>query len=493
LFFDFNYGPLVWLGLGLVLVALRALARRRAYLAFVPMGLLVLYTALRAAAGFLDWFIHEGRLAHNLGVAAAVVFSWWTVRLAFYLFVEETRRRRGLGEVPRITRELVLVVGYSAVGLFTLRVAGDLDLTSLITTSAVLTVVVGFAAQSTLGALFAGIALQMERPLTLDDWISNGDLEGRVVGITWRSTQLLGRKGEIIVIPNDKLLASTFTNFTRSGRGHLATLAIGLDYSAPPDRVRRVLLQLVQSHPLVVAKPEPEVWLRSFGDSSIEYVLRFWIQDYSREPAILAELNRRMWYALQREQISIPFPIRDVRHHHIEGPRAVDAAEELHAEGQRALRQVPVLGALDDELLVALGATMHTLDFGTDEVVVHEGAQGESLFVVGSGACAVRVADRRGAPKTVATLRAGDVFGEMSLLTGERRRASVVALEESRVLEFRKAELQPLLEGSPELQEALARLLAARNLELDDEEASIADSIDTEGMLHRIRKFFGSS
>jgi small-conductance mechanosensitive channel/CRP-like cAMP-binding protein len=440
------------------------------------------------------WTRHVGLplAASWSGILADVLLVWVVIRLVFDAAVEYPMRRRGKGGVTRITRDFVLFICFGVAALVLLRTQGNVNLAGLITTSAVLTVVLGLAAQSTLSSFFAGLSLQLDRPFSVGDWLQYGDITGRVVGITWKSTRLLTRENVLIYVANSEIESSVLKNYSKPNDLYVATLPLGLDYEAPPNLVRRVVLQTLEEQPQVQKSPAPEVRLVGFGDFAINYQVRFWSRDFANEGRVLAEINNRLWYALRRHGLRIPFPIRDVRLAHVERRRDEQCALARRRAIADLLPTVPILQSLSDDERGRLAAGASIRDFGAGESIVREGAPGESLFIIGSGRCEVTAADPGGAERPLARVGRGDFFGEMSLLTGEPRSATVRAVEDTTVMEIDKALFAGILAANPQLATQLAEVLARRQAELKaNAHAGRAGASGTHRLITRIKGFFG--
>jgi small-conductance mechanosensitive channel len=230
--------------------------------------------------------------------------------LALYLFDIHLVAQRGIRLPPLLTTVTMGLV-YLVTALITLRLSfPNLDVSALVATSAVTSLVLGLALQPILSNFFAGLVVSVERPFRINDWIRVGDQEGRVVAITWRTTHLRTRENDNLVIPNSKLAEERVLNFYYPHPLHLERIKVGADYRVPPYRVRRALLEAVSGVDGALDKPSPDVVVRDFGDSAIQYELRVWIEDMVQAPRIASDLRERVWEELKKAGIPIPFPIR---------------------------------------------------------------------------------------------------------------------------------------------------------------------------------------
>jgi small-conductance mechanosensitive channel len=211
--------------------------------------------------------------------------------------------------VPALIRNLIHV-SVTVLIVLTILYQRGLDPLSLLTTSAVLTAVIGLALQNTIANLFAGLALQIDHTLGLGDWVRVGEKIGRISEIKWRSTLLWTEDGDLLIAPNHQLLDADVLNLSRPDKVQREEITVGFHYRHPPNEVKQVLLSAVLSAPGVLSDPKPDCLLLDFADSAITYKLRYWINDYTHHSTIASEVRTRVWYAAQRAGLEIPFPIR---------------------------------------------------------------------------------------------------------------------------------------------------------------------------------------
>ena len=224
--------------------------------------------------------------------------------LVFDMGINRSRVR-----IPLIVSDVIHLVVVLLVLLAILYHQG-LDPLSLVTTSAVLTAIVGLALQGTIANVFAGLALHTDKTIGIGDWVQVGSLIGRIAEIKWRSTALWMEDGDLVIIPNSRLLDSEVQNLSRPDDVQRITVTVGFHYRHPPDEVKRVMVEAIRDVSGVRADPAPDCVVRDFADSSITYAVRYWISDYTRHTAIESEVRTQMWYAARRAELEIPFPIR---------------------------------------------------------------------------------------------------------------------------------------------------------------------------------------
>ena len=355
----------------------------------------------------------------------------------------------------------------------------------LLTTSAVGAVVVGFALQDTLGNLFAGLAIQIEKPFRVGNWIHVSGRDGQVQEITWRATKLRTKDGEFLVVPNSIVSKEPVVNFSEPTLANTVSVEVGASYLTAPNDVKAAILEAISNAPLAIRAPQPKVLVQSFGDSAINYIAYFWVNDYGMEREARDQVRTNIWYEFRRRNIEIPWPIQ-IQYERTEEPvwndRHVNAAAEY-------LSHIDLFAPLDSEARHALAMPTHHQLFADGESIVRQGAAGDSMFVVLKGRVHV-VLEPSG--QEVAVIPAGGFFGEMSMLTGEPRSASVKAMADATVLEISAAQFRQLAIANPALLDHVSAVVGSRRAGLEEAKASAATIAAPEvkqSFLARMRRF----
>jgi small-conductance mechanosensitive channel/CRP-like cAMP-binding protein len=429
--------------------------RRRLRGSFLLLGLFL-------ALSFIAWPLPP-QGGHVVHLFAAFFLTLAGLHVVSVLIFDGLAR----GRVPAIVQDLVLAVAFFVVVMGLFRASG-VALSSILTTSALLTAVLAFALQDVLGNILGGLALQLKGPYAVGDWVSlDGRPEqyGAVLEINWRATRLLTNEQVLVVVPNSTIAKGTILNFSQPSKVVRRAVAVSVAYEIPPSRVEEVALHAMRSSPGVLSDPPPECVLVRFGDSGIDYSCRFFIDDFRRRDAIGSAVASRLYYDFLRSGLTIPYPIRTVHMHARTDEQEKRERERRLARLAERFQAIDFLAPLGPEVLEELAARVETVVYGRGESIVREGEQGSDLYVVDRGEVSVRVDG--GASEVVARLRAGDFFGEMSLMTGEPRRADVVALGDVEAVRVDKASFREVLSRNPKVVEEISRVLAQRTIALE--------------------------
>lgn len=370
--------------------------------------------------------------------------------------------------VPKILRD-VLDVSFSALAvLVILKTQLDIDLTSLLATSALVSVVLGLAMQDTLGNLFAGLSLQLERPYQVGDWVTIKEVTGRVVQIAWRATRIETPRGESITLPNNVCSKEAVKNYSRGGAPVAVDLYVHAPYERAPNEVKAVVLEALEHVPLLLREPAPTCRTWGYEEAGVRYQVRYYVEEYGQAEWVMEEVYTRLWYGFRREGIDLTHP--KARQPFASAPTP-ELPEEVIAE---MLRQVDLFQMFTEEERARLRREMVLERFAKGEHVIEQGDRADTFYLVGRGELSVRT--RAGVE--VSRLTRGDYFGEMSLLTGEPRTATVVALTDVVLLELKRPVFARLFDEHPELAPKLSGLLAQRRTQLQTAMAASGESLE---------------
>ena len=401
--------------------------------------------------------------------------------------------RRTGRPAPRLLRDVGAALVWVAAACVVAAEVFGWPVAGIVTTSGVAVAVLGFALRDMLASLFAGLALNAERPYQIGDWI---ELEphpaGRVVEVGWLTTRAVTRDGVGLVLPNALLARSAFRNYSRPSDSFRDTLAVTLDHEAAPERVERVLLAATaEVDALGPPLPPPDVRIAEFGPRGIVWQLRYWLADYAALPETRYRVQRAVLRHLHQAGLALSYAKLNLFH----APMPPRTIEPGHRD-EALLGRCELFRELEPAELARLAAVARRHHLPAGAVLLREGEPGSSLFIVIEGVVDAWHARPDGSRQRLNTIGAGGMLGEFSLLTGEPRSATVDARCPSLLLEIGRGDLAPVLERRPELSDALGRILAERQARSAALSASFAPGAgapapDGARLGQRIRAFFG--
>ena len=475
----------VFIGTFLIALAIGRLLKRRAG---VRLGLLFRLFCLALAFYTAMWVYGVPlQLRTHIGSAAALLSTAFIVALVnryVWDFYFEKKRQT---PIPHFLREVVAGVIFLVALLLVLWYGYHAErwLTGLLAGSGVAAIILGFAGQNLFGGIIAGISLQINRPYRVGDWLQLGERFAEVMEINWRSTRLRTNDAIYLDIPNNEIVKQTIVNLHYPTEVHAMRIRVGLEYRVPPNLVKDVLARAASSANGVLAHPPVKVFLVDFSEYAVIYEIKFYMGNHARINEINDAVRTNVWYELKRQRLTVPFPIRTLQLERHAGP----LVQEGYAEARAILRGDRLFQCLPDSHLENLLKNSKMDYFGRGEAVIEEGAEGESLFILLRGMAHVTVV-KQGTNVRVGGFRPGDCFGEMSLLTGERRSATVRAEGDCYVMEISKPVMAEVLRDSPQCLEQLSELLARHKMENEGILKDAAISADQAGKAREYKASF---
>ena len=460
-----------WLALvafGLTIALLHARPHERA--TYLNTLWLFLVGLAGEAAASLVWALNFPDAAGTVQAIFRFVSSIALIRLAGFAAFRLIIPLAGT-QPPRIVEDLAIAGVYVVYGLAQLRGAG-LDLSSLVTTSAILTAVIAFAMQDTLGNVLAGVAVQLDNSVRIGDWIRVDKVSGRVRDIRWRSTLIETRDWETVVIPNSMLMKSRVEILGQREGAPLQwrrILDFMVDPGVPPARVIAIVEDEMRelSIPNVARTPAPSCVLKEFAEGNLCYELRYFLTEILEDDLTDSMVRVHLFASLQRAGIRVAEPQRTV--HAIQ-------RDQAHAETVRrreltrrleALSTVPAFAALPEEERADIAERLQYAPFARGDIITKQGNKAHWLYILAFGEAEVLYEPPSGAPQVIGAIHAGQFFGEMALLTGDSRAATVVAKTDVECYRLDRASFQELLAGKPQIAEEIRKVMGGRRGDLE--------------------------
>jgi small-conductance mechanosensitive channel/CRP-like cAMP-binding protein len=365
--------------------------------------------------------------------------------------------------IPRLMRDIARGVLLVITFFVSISQFFQIQIGTVLLSSTVFTAVVGLALQDLLKNVFAGIALQLERPFAPGDWIFIDQQLGfgRVLEMSWRAIRVRPRDGQVVVIPNSVVSQQQITNLSATGRPIAMRLRVTLDAAHPPNVIRDLLKKAVLSSDGVLDTPAPYVYSRDYTSATAVYEIKFWVANYDNYPEQQADALGRIWYVLQRADVKFA-PNEMV----ITRPQALQTARRVYYTPDQILKRLRRIALLNDVLsedeLRSLCGQVEIRLFAAGEVMARQGQFETTLYAITSGRARVEVQQDAAEPLVLSHLGSGEIFGERGLLMGEPRSASVIAEEDTRTIVIDRHDILPIFEHNPMLPERLGEILTQR-------------------------------
>src|SRR6202011_944864 len=392
--------------------------------------------------------------------------------------------------IPSFLPQVVAIMVFVISTFFGLAACYHVAIPGLLTGSGVIAIIIGLALQETLGNIFAGFGLQAGKAYHVGDWLIVDGKHVEVVELNWRSTRLRNNDDVSFDIPNSQLAKATIINLYYPSRRHAARVRISVDHRVPPNEVKDAMFHATSNAPGVLRDPSAKVFLIDFAESAVQYEIKFWLMDGRVFPDIIDAVRTNVWYELNRRGIRLAFSTQQ-----IELVRNGQLSRRLEID-LKLLAGQPLFSSLDQDQLAKLALGARRIRFGKGERIICKGESGTSMFILARGTVEV-LAEKEGRSWPVGILAAGDCFGEISLLTGEPRSATLVAVLDCEVIEIETESMAVVLREYPGLAESLSETVVARRSAMEmplgvapangDDQLKIATK---ESFLRRLRQFF---
>jgi small-conductance mechanosensitive channel/CRP-like cAMP-binding protein len=441
-------------------------------------------------------------------------FLFWSlyalVRLVEGLFVEGFVQMGRVCPLSRLTRGILRLAIMMGIAFLLIRYQLNQKIGVLLTSTAIVTGVIGFAMQGVLGNLLAGMSIHACRTLTVGDWVSIDGMEGQVTHVNWRETRLRAG-GHIMIIPNGKVADAVIRNYSAPNTLRRHSVPISASYGDAPGDVIAALLEAADCIPDVLKTPKPDAYVTGFKDFSIDYVLRFWSKKYELATVIQGEVMRMIWYKFNRRGIEIPFPMSGrmlgnfmeaVHAQRFEKPLASEIERNVDDMlrcdfGRKLLANSEGVCILNRDELKEVARSVKRTRFTYGETLMRQGEEGESFYALIQGQVHGCITSSDTAKPLEFDLQPGAIFGEMSLLTGLPRSATMTAVTNCDLLEFDRAAFTQLLALREEIPRVLSDLAADRAAQnaasLERLKASGGPPVELarDGILRRLKRMLG--
>ena len=418
---------------------------------------------------------------------------------------------------PGILRFLVIAILLAMPCLLFLSKGYQVPLTAALATSGLITAIIGLALQGNLSNVVSGIFLNLEKPFEKNDWITVDGQLGQVQNISWRSTYLVSIDNMEIAIPNNKLAQATVINLARNDPNFSSGGFVTYDPIVVHPRHNPENIMALLKDALAKAVPADkrsffgytDVWFGGAKDGGLEFWIAYDCLDrallFSQRSSIMMSINHVLTKAgvtmsvghiLQKIKPDASLlAIQDYSQDQRTYDKIYAPAHNVYLESQKPefwFRRVNLFKALNDEEFTLLSSASDKRFFREGELIIKQGAQGSSMFLIAEGVVEVSLKNDSKNEIIVGNLTIGEVFGEMSLLTGAPRVATAKAKRPVVLFEINKEIFSKILKNNDAVLESLSKILASRQLELANIENSLESAENTgdrqRGVLQAIKK-----
>lgn len=430
-----------------------------------------------------------------LGTVRWLAATWLLGRVVFFMLINPLVRRRTGSDAPSILANFIHAALLIATIPLIIKFVFERPIAGLVASSGLVTLIIGLAIRDMIADFFSGVAMNIERPYSIGDWVElEPGLVGRVTELNWRSTRLVTQSHRTVIVPNNNLASRQFINYSLPQRRYRESLKIALNYTTDPERAENILTAAVMATPGLSDGADHNVRINSFTERGVVYEIRFWIDDLTKKVGLRHRLAGNVLRYLHQAGVPIPYGQQEVvltRQRKLRAERRLDV--------RRLLSRMELMSHLTPEELEHLASGVVARDYASGEVIFERGDEGTALYLLVEGIAQATV-DMNDDGPAEAKIEPGQAFGEMSLLTGAPRAATVRALTDIHALEIRRDDLEPIFRARPEIANDLADVMALR---LRDNRASAErrhrvapDDAHTSRAKHiagRITQFFGLS
>jgi len=445
---------------------------------------------------FFTQYTHanENVFVHFVTAAFIITLALVVDRLMRRFYWQGYLRKHRNRETPKLIQDIVTIL-FVAIGVaIALWWQEGLTVTGIAATSIAVAAGIGVALQPDIQDIFSGIAVNFEGSYSIGDWVTvnseqmPGPIYGCISGTTWHSTYVTLENGTRASVPNHLFTSNVIINHTHPIGPKRLSVEIGVDVRLPSDRVIDMLLGeafKAVRNPGLSRTPDPEVIVKMINSAEATYEVQFWaipghITPSSARSIVLRALQDVL---LQNE---LPLPVTQIELTQPPNFEYMLGGQEIHD----ALANASLFkNALNQEQREKLAGLCKPIELARGEILMRQGDAATAMYVILEGAISVSIGKEE--LHEVAVSAAGDVVGEMSLMTGAPRTATITALTRLRVLEITKDAIGNLLTESPGLFERFSRVLAQRQMELDAHANRKPDKDEVEGdILARMKTFF---
>lgn len=467
----FLWGIAIVSGVALTIVALTEIIDRlkRANSAFAPIVQIVRNVLLVLVAVFFVQRMVMGLTYLSLPVRVVATAMWLFAVIVIFRLSNVIFQERGEAtwhhNIPRLVKRLPALIFAAAVFSYVLQNVWSLPLGEYVAALGLGSIAIAFALQDTISNLVSGLFIIFNRPFSEGEWIHIGEMEGRVLTVTWRYTRIETRNGDLVVVPNGSIAQGSITNHSEPVKRTRVVQPIVVAYVNPPNKVKQMLMATMLETPGILTEPQPVVAVTSIDDPLMGYEVRFWIEDYADKPAIHNAFMTRVWYAARRFDVALPSPAFDL--YHYDGPTIKRDAEVTPAKIKEMLQGVATFAMLPEGDVDALSLSARYREYAQSEPITTVGAVDAGISVIICGRVRIVAPDESGAWQLVEELGPGGGFGEAGLFGRAVSAVTVTADEDVELIQIDYAAITAVINRYPQFAAAINEFVNRRRLAVE--------------------------
>ena len=329
--------------------------------------------------------------------------------------------------------------------------------------------ILGPGSASQISNISSALSVQVERQFSVGDWVEINNHKGLVTNISWNSTYLHDDIDDCyVIIPNSLIDTGTIVNYSRPSRHSFRLeVAVGLPLDMPPGKALQLLEGVLASNSKVLDAPKSKVFIRSFGEYSINYFLKFSIASFRERTTVQKQVFAGIWYGLNRSGYRLPYPLHDLHTSSMKEKSLRLQDDFIRNQSFCLLRAVDLFQSLSDIEIRGIVKHDRILSFFQGELVFGAGDPGHSMYVILEGECSILLpnSDVLSSPREIARLQKGMIFGEIAALTNADRTASVQAMSHLVLQEISQEQIKSVFLSNQDAMNAFARVMATREAE----------------------------
>tara|TARA_Y100001968_G_C19395768_1_gene738231 strand:- start:294 stop:1754 length:1461 start_codon:yes stop_codon:yes gene_type:complete len=434
-----------------------------------------------------------------IGSCLWITAGWFVIRLldnVIWPMLIEDRIGR---QIPKLLKDFIgaLIIISAVAGI--VATVFEKSLSGLVAASGVAGLVVGFAVKEVISDFFSGIILSLSPPYHIGDWIKlENDEWAKVMGVNWRATTFEDFYCNTIIMPNSKMSTMAIRNFERPKKHCAQTLEFCLDFKLSTDRVINILKSAAKEGQYALGikddKLEPIVSITNVNEMGVTYFIYYFIPDVNIWMSARATVYGKIVHHLYQAGIRPVYPRQEIFMQ-----RMATSTSLRNRNKQELLARTELFQAMEPSEIDIIAEEMHEQIYEPGDTIVRQGEEGNSMYFIVEGLVNVFI-DFKGdsQQKQVAQVGPGNVFGEMSLLIGEPRTATVTADITTVVYELSKRKLESVFKMRPELVEIISQIVAERKVKIQEASKTLnteqleekTKSFATQ-LLKKMKRFFG--